>query len=145
MKLVLIESPYAGDIARNVAYAKAAVRDCLARGEAPYASHLFFTQEGLLRDDVPEERKQGIEAGLAWGAKADLTAVYMDHGITEGMKLGIERARVEGRPVEERSIIESPFASSPAGRVAWSRLVQTVRKQRIVQGIPTSLMKKGER
>lgn len=102
MKLVLIESPYAGDIARNVAYAKAAVRDCLARGEAPYASHLFFTQEGLLRDDVPEERMHGIEAGLAWGAKADLTAVYMDLGITEGMKLGIERARAEGRPVEER-------------------------------------------
>jgi hypothetical protein len=48
MKLVIIESPYAGDVEPNVAYAKAAVLDCLSRGEAPYASHLFFTQDGIL-------------------------------------------------------------------------------------------------
>lgn len=47
MKLVIVESPYAGDVKTNVAYARAAIRDCLMRGEAPYASHLLYTQEGV--------------------------------------------------------------------------------------------------
>lgn len=104
MRLVIIESPYAGDVARNVAYAKAAVRDCLERGEAPYASHLFFTQSDLLDDAVPAQRALGIEAGLAWGATADATVVYTDLGVSSGMKIGIERARAHGRPVELRTL-----------------------------------------
>jgi hypothetical protein len=38
----------------------------LLRGESPIASHLLYTQPGILKDDVPEERPLGIEAGLAW-------------------------------------------------------------------------------
>ena len=102
MRLVLIESPYAGDVPRNVLYAHHCVMDCLQRGEAPFASHLFYTQ--VLDDQDPEERKLGIEAGLAWGAKAELTAVYVDYGISPGMQLGIERAKRDGRPVEWRRI-----------------------------------------
>ena len=67
MKRVIIESPYAGDVERNLRYARAAMKDCLHRGEAPYASHLLYTQEGVLDDDVPGERKLGISAGLSWG------------------------------------------------------------------------------
>jgi hypothetical protein len=104
VKLVVIESPLAGDVVRNVAYAKAAMRDCLARGEAPYASHLLFAQDGILDDTVPSEREQGISAGLAWGAKADLTAVYVDLGTSPGMLRGVARADDEGRPVETRRI-----------------------------------------
>lgn len=104
MKLVVIESPLAGDVVRNVAYAKAAMRDCLARSESPYASHLLFAQDGILDDTVPSERERGISAGLAWGAKADLTAVYVDLNVSAGMKRGIERAEAEGRPVEYRRI-----------------------------------------
>ncbi|TXN26854.1 hypothetical protein [Methylobacterium sp. WL19] len=104
MRLVIIESPYAGDVERNVAYAKAAVRDCLQRGEAPYASHLFFPQAGLLNDDIPAHRAIGIEAGLAWGAMADATVVYEDLGISVGMALGILRAQAQGRPVELRRL-----------------------------------------
>jgi len=40
MKLVVIESPYAGDIEANVKYARECMSDCLKRGEAPIASHL---------------------------------------------------------------------------------------------------------
>jgi hypothetical protein len=97
---VLIESPYAGDVERNVRYARAAMADSLRRGEAPYASHLLLTQ--VLDDSDPAQRTLGIEAGLIWGKAADLTAVYADLGISRGMQLGIERARVEGRPVETR-------------------------------------------
>ena len=66
MRRVILESPYAGDVEENVAYARAAVRDSLLRGESPIASHLLYTQPGILMDDVPDERRLGIEAGLAW-------------------------------------------------------------------------------
>ena len=101
---VLIESPYAGDVARNERYARACLADSLARGEAPFASHLLYTQPGVLDDTNPEERAQGIEAGLRWGAASQLTAVYDDLGITEGMRQGIARAKAEGRPVVVRQL-----------------------------------------
>lgn len=104
MRLVIVESPYAGEVERNVAYARAAMADCLRRGEAPLASHLLYTQPGVLDDDVPAERLRGIEAGLAWGAKADATVVYSDLGTSRGMAQGILQANAERRPVEYRSL-----------------------------------------
>lgn len=104
MRLVLIESPYAGNVARNIEYARAAMRDCLMRGEAPFASHLLYTQDGVLNDDIPAQRRLGIEAGLAWGRMADATVVYDDLGISSGMKAGIARAVSRGRKVEYRQI-----------------------------------------
>ena len=53
MERVIIESPFAGDVDRNLRYARAAMRDCLLRGESPYASHLLYTQPGVLNDDIP--------------------------------------------------------------------------------------------
>jgi hypothetical protein len=104
VRLVIIESPYAGDVARNLEYLRAAMRDCLARGEAPYASHALYTQPGVLDDTVPAERTLGIEAGLAWGSLAEATVVYEDLGVSPGMALGIERAALQGRPVEWRRL-----------------------------------------
>lgn len=85
MKLVVIESPYAGDVARNETYARMCLADSLARGEAPIASHLLYTQPGVLNDLVPGERRLGIDAGLAWGAKADIAVFYLDLGVSPGM------------------------------------------------------------
>lgn len=104
MKLVILESPYAGDIKANVAYARACVRDSLLRGEAPIASHLLYTQPGILDDAVPDERAHGIAAGLAWRAVAHATVVYTDRGITAGMQHGIDAARAAGLPVELRQL-----------------------------------------
>jgi hypothetical protein len=107
---VLIESPFAGptadDIQKNVDYARAAVLDCLMRGEAAYASHLFYTQPGILDDTVPEQRSMGIEAGLLWGQAAEKTVVYTDRGMSRGMEYGIQRAKDLGRPIEFRSLPE---------------------------------------
>lgn len=103
-RCVILESPYAGDVERNVAYARACLRDSLLRGEAPIASHLLYTQPGVLDDEKPEERQIGIDAGLAWGHEADVTVVCIDRGISRGMKLGIGRALREGRPVEFRHV-----------------------------------------
>lgn len=104
MKLVIMESPYAGDIERHVRYARLCVRDCLARGEAPLASHLLYTQPGVLRDEDPHERQWGIDAGLAWGSAASATVVYTDCGISRGMEYGIANAEKAGRPVERRTL-----------------------------------------
>jgi hypothetical protein len=93
MKRVVLESPFAGNVVRNVAYAKLCVRDILLRGEAPIASHLLFTQPGVLDDNNLEQRKLGMEAGFAWNKMAELVAVYDDFGISNGMKQGIEIAR----------------------------------------------------
>lgn len=104
VRRVVIESPFAGDIPANVAYAKRAVRDCLRRGESPYASHLFFTQADLLDDTVPEQRKLGIEAGFVWGNAAELVVVYLDRGVSSGMRLGIAKAIDRGTPLEFRRL-----------------------------------------
>lgn len=105
MRLVIIESPYAGNVEANVKYARACMRDSLARGEAPIASHLLYTQPGILDDKIPEQRKLGMHAGFAWNRHADVCVVYDDYGITPGMQFGINRAEQMGIPVEYRHII----------------------------------------
>lgn len=104
MRKVIVESPFAGDVERNLIYARMAIADCFRRGEAPFASHLLYTQEGVLDDLIPEERALGINAGLEWGLCADATVVYVDRGISRGMSYGIQAALSAGRPVEYRKI-----------------------------------------
>jgi hypothetical protein len=104
VRRVILESPYAGDVEANKTYARACMRDSLFRGEAPLASHLLYTQPGVLKDDKVDERKLGIEAGLVWGNVADATVVYIDHGITVGMRQGIEHAELNSRRVEYRRL-----------------------------------------
>ena len=112
---VVIESPYSGDLQRNVEYALRAMQDCLKRGEAPFASHLLYTQVpkvGYVHDDNPTHvlvgRIGGISAGLAWAARADKTVVYADYGISQGMQMGIDHATSLLREVEFRLIGANP-------------------------------------
>ncbi len=89
---------------RNIEYARAALADCLHRGEAPYASHLLYTQPGVLDDTKPEERKLGMTAGFAWRKHADATIVYTDLGISAGMQAGVDDAKLSERKVEFRTL-----------------------------------------
>ena len=112
MKRVIIESPFAGkgdtpearekDRERNVEYALAAMADCLSRMEAPFLSHLLYTQ--VLDDNDTLQRALGIKAGLAWGEVADLTVVYQDRGISKGMEQGIAHAGDRGRNLVYRKV-----------------------------------------
>lgn len=106
MKRVILESPYAGDIERNVRYARLCIKDSLLRGEAPIASHLLYTQEGILDDDIPNERKLGIDAGLAWKSVADLHVFYIDYGMSTGMKYALEYAQENEIVVEFRYLTD---------------------------------------
>jgi len=109
--LVIIESPFAGDVEANITYARKCVADSVHRGEAPIASHLLFTQPGILNDDIPGERALGIEAGLAWYRVADKCVVYVDRGWSRGMNEGVERARLFGLEPEIRQIEEREVAA----------------------------------
>ena len=93
MKRVILESPYDGDIERNINYARKCVRHSLSLGESPIASHLLYTQDGILDDAVPDERMRGINAGLAWKEVADLQVFYIDYGYSNGMKFALEYAK----------------------------------------------------
>lgn len=104
--VVVVESPYAGNIERNLLYARAAVRDSLLRGETPFASHLLYTQPGVLRDEVQAERADGMEAGWALIRRCDVMAVYEDLGISQGMQQGIAQAKRIGVRIERRSLPE---------------------------------------
>ena len=87
MRRVILESPYAGNVWQrfcNRRYARACVRDSLLRGEAPIASHLLYTQPGILNDADAHERKIGIDAGLSWRGVADASVVYIDRGVFIG-------------------------------------------------------------
>ena len=105
MLKVVIESPFAGDVVRNVKYARLCLADSLKRGEAPFLSHLLYPL--VLDDNDPKQRKFGIKAGLEWGRKADLRAVYIDYGISEGMEMGIKDAQKHKQPIEYRRILDN--------------------------------------
>lgn len=108
MRRVIVESPFASDtkeeIEKNILYARQCVRDALIRGEAPIASHLLYTQEGILRDEIPSEREQGIAAGLMWMTVCEASVVYIDLGISPGMEKGIALAKRMSIPVEYRRL-----------------------------------------
>ena len=109
MRLVYLETPYAAatpeGIAANEAYARACMADCLRRGEAPLASHLLYTQQGILDDTISEERALGMEAGFAWATKSGAASVfYVDRGWSRGMLIGEVRAYKDGRAFESRHL-----------------------------------------
>jgi len=106
VKPVIIESPFAGDVERNLAYARRALRDSLRRGEAPIASHLLYPQ--VLDEDKTDDRVLGIAAGFAWWPRADSIIFYTDLGWSPGMEAAYLRASHMGFPTEERLIGKEP-------------------------------------
>jgi hypothetical protein len=109
MTRVVIESPYKGDVERNLVYAKMAMLDSIWRGEAPFASHILYTQ--VLDDKVLAERQLGIVMGQAWLLEANLVAFYTDLGMSQGMKESLQllkskRVRV---PFEIRKVNADVF------------------------------------
>lgn len=92
---VCVESPLSGNLERNIAYARAAMRYCLFLNAAPFVSHLSFTQ--VLDDEDPGQRELGITAGLALGDGCENRWFFVDFGISPGMRLALERAEKRGQ------------------------------------------------
>ena len=108
MRRIILETPYKGsdweETEENLRFARLCLHDCFTRGEAPFASHLLCTQDGVLNDKILSERMLGIEAGFAWKAVADSTVVYVNRQISTGMHLGIRKAIALGQGVEYRKL-----------------------------------------
>jgi len=103
MQLIILESPFAGDVEANIEYARKCMLHSLKLGEAPMVSHLLYTQ--VLDDTIQNERDMGIEAGLSWLKAAEKTVVYTDLGISRGMQYGIDDAIKNNREIEYRKIL----------------------------------------
>jgi hypothetical protein len=91
VKRVYIASPFRGanveETRQNIVYARLCMLDSLERGEAPYLSHLLYTQVWSERQGL---RERGLAAGDAWRVAAELVAAYQDLGVTPGMQRAIE-------------------------------------------------------
>ncbi len=88
------------------------------------ASHLLYTQKGILNDQVRDERKLGIEAGLVWGEQAEATVVYVDRGVSWGMEIGITHAKLMNRRIEYRAL----YARTVVQHKDWHPTPETERQ-----------------
>lgn len=118
---VYVESPYGGDVSANLAYLGECLRDCIKRGEVPFASHAIYPL--ALDDNDPEQREQGLALGEYWRHHCQRTVVYIDRGVSEGMLRGIEAAERMGMRVEYRAVgaADGQRATDPAGDQAEVR------------------------
>lgn len=119
---VYIASPFRGENAeetrQNLIYARWCMADSLERGEAPYLSHLLYTQ---IWAETPALREAGLAAGDAWRAVADLVAVYTDLGLTEGMRRALASVP-DGRSVG-RTLARGALPVTVDG---WRRYLSTL-------------------
>ena len=117
MRRVFVCSAYRGDVAANVEIARAACREVLRGGDAPFAPHLLYP--GLLDDAVPAERALGIEAGRRWLATAH--EVLVVGPVTAGMREEIATAEALGIPVRYVARPAQPPVQERRGFIAWLR------------------------
>lgn len=108
LRKVSLESPFAGDYAKNIAYAKECMAHSIMQEEAPFASHLLYPI--ILDDTKMEQRVAGLAMGHAWRLVSDAIVVYTDLGVSPGMMDAIELAHNHGIPVEYRSIYQGGTA-----------------------------------
>ena len=100
MKLVYICSPYAGNIEKNVRFARAACLYAAEHGCAPVAVHLLYPQ--ILDDAIPAQREIGIRMGLRVLASCDELWICGER-ISHGMSCEIAEAERLGIPARSLS------------------------------------------
>lgn len=88
-KLIFIASPYAGDIKKNIEFARAACRFCIEQGHTPFAPHLLYPQ--MLNDNDPAEREIGLKLGHHVMEKCDEFWLCGDM-VSSGMQGDFEKA-----------------------------------------------------
>lgn len=101
MRTVYICSPYrakdSAQLDRHIDYAQELTRQALEAGLAPITPHLYMTQ--CLNEDKPQERAQGMAAGLTLMKNCAFVIVGTKYGISEGMQQEIETAAALRIPV----------------------------------------------
>ena len=111
MQIVIVESPFTTPTADRescVRYALWACFDCIAAGEAPFASHLLYTQ---MLPETAASRGLGLAVRDRMAtATGGLVAHYIDLGLTPGMFRDVDCTAV----VEKRTL-------KGLLRAAWKR------------------------
>lgn len=113
--VVILESPYSGDIDRNVAYLQRAMHDARTRGEVVIAPHMMWTQHHLCpthyvsdydaKYEVPNGgREIALQQIHELRRRADLIVFYMDYGMSSGMRDGMDQCIKENLKFEERTL-----------------------------------------
>ena len=97
-KLIYIASPYAGDVEKNVAFAKVACRYAMKQGCTPVAVHLLYPQ--FLDDSNLQERAAGLAMGHQVLSVCDELWVCGNR-ISSGMESEIQEAKRMGIPVRK--------------------------------------------
>lgn len=100
-RLIYICSPLRGDIEKNIQKAQGYCREAveLWPDVIPIAPHVYCTQ--FLDDTMPQERKAGMELGIALLDICDEIWVYGINNPSEGMKKEIDYAKEHGIPVRD--------------------------------------------
>jgi hypothetical protein len=126
MRIVCLESPfkpsaddikiYAGRyspaelLRQNLVYARLLLLNSLKLGEAPFASHLLYTQVWSESDDL---RDRGIKSGIEFHHRADLIVLGIDLGTSSGMRNAAANARLIGTEMTSRSVIDVADGRDP--------------------------------
>lgn len=113
-EIVMIESPYSGDIDRNVRYLQLAMLETgVIYGQLAYASHSYMTQHPLHKnyfvcDYNPKwdvlTRDQAIEMSQRMRHRCDQTIFYTDLGWSSGMKAALKYCRDHNLSYSERTL-----------------------------------------
>lgn len=103
MKMIFVASPYAGDVKKNIEFAKEACQYVLNEGHAFFCPHLLYPQ--VLDDNKTEERKLGIDSGKRILLNCDELWAFGET-ISPGMFEEIQYARKNGIPVKRILSIE---------------------------------------
>lgn len=103
MRRVYICSPLGGNVSANIENAKRYAQYALECGMAPVIPHFYAL---VLNDEIPDERKLGMQAGLSLLWVCDEVWVFGDE-ITEGMKKEIifaEKLNIKVKYISEKEL-----------------------------------------
>lgn len=114
-RIVVIESPYSGNIAKNVMYAQRAMLDARKRGEIALVPHLLWTQHYQCPDvfvsDYDDKykvegcgREESLEQIKTLRRLANKVVFYLDYGMSPGMNDAVKDCKENGYACEERYI-----------------------------------------
>jgi len=95
----MIESPYAGDISRNLLYAREALHWAIDEGVAPLCSHLLYTQ--VLDDSKPIARAMAFQIHKALYNRIDEAWFFLDYGMSPGMTIAHDWAIEKNVPIKD--------------------------------------------
>jgi hypothetical protein len=114
-KLIFMASPFRGDHAANIEFAKKCCKYVLGRGHNVYAAHLFYTQ--FLDDNDDAARLLGITLGMNMLEHCDEFWMFTKQG--EHRTPGMEAERIKA---SELGLPEKSFKVSEDGifSLSWS-------------------------